>query len=183
VQGPKTSITQNIVIPATDQEDNSIPNSKAGRNVGIRYADGRIYLFPGYDVTFVVKGFVSPLTATLKQELTNAGKTISLAELLTYETRLPKDGANRPRYNPLLSALRAMGLFEAMVDRISAHVASLFPTPDNATALRIATLTTKLDNLKLNAISKIQISDTWWDLEITYPSYRTIKDNITFPGH
>jgi hypothetical protein len=182
-QEPKTSITQEIVIPATDQEDNSIPNSKAARNAGIRYADGRIYLFPGYDVTFVVEGFVSPLTATLKQELTNAGKTISLAELLTYETRLPKDGANRPRYNPLLSALRAMGLFEAMVDRIRAHVASLFPAPDSATALRIAALATKLDNLKLNAISKIHILDTWWDLEITYPSYRTIKDNITFPGH
>jgi hypothetical protein len=111
-QGAKTSTLEEVVVPATDQEDNSIPNSQASWNAGIRYADGRGLVFPVYDVTFVVEGFVSPLTATLKQELTNAGKSISLAEVLTYESRLPKDSANHPRYNPLFSALRAMGLLK-----------------------------------------------------------------------
>lgn len=177
-EGAKTSTLEKIVVPATDQEDNSIPNSQAPGNAGIRYADGRIHVFPVHDVTFVVEGFVSPLTATLKQELTNAGKSISLAELLTYEPKLPKDSADRPRYNPLLSALRAMGLFEAMVDRMIAYLANLPPT--NAT--EVTTLTDKLTNLKLTATSKIHISGTWWDIEVTYPSYRTIKDNVTFTG-
>jgi len=179
--GPKTSVTQDVVVSATDQQDNSKPNSAAPGNAGIRYTDGRVYVFPGHEVIFVVQGFVSPLRATLKEEFTSGNQGASLAELQTYDARLPKDFAARTQYNPLLSVLRAFGQFEAMIDRIINHVGELYPSPDAATAINISTLTTKLENLRLNAIGKINISDVWWDIEVTYPSYRKIKDNQPFP--
>jgi hypothetical protein len=175
--GPKTSIAQEVVLSATNQQDNSTPNAAAPGNAGIRYADGRVYVFPSHEVVFVVEGFVSPLRATLKEEFTNANQAISLAELQTYDARLPKDSAGRTQYNPLLSALRAVGLFEAMVNRIIDHVDELFPSPDAATATKISTLKTGLEALKLNAVGNINISNTWWDVKVTYPSYRKIKDN------
>jgi hypothetical protein len=177
--GPKTSLTQDVLVAATDQEDNSTPNSVATDNAGIRYTDGRI--FPGLEVDFVVEGFVSPLRATLKEEFESTNRAISLAELQTYDVKLPKDSTGRTEYNALLSALRAMGQFEAMVDRIIKHVGELNPSPDIATAAKISTLISNLENLKLKAVAKIYISDTWWDISVSYASYRRIKDNQPFP--
>lgn len=177
--GPKKSVTQDIVVSATDQEDNSTPNTDAPANAGIRYTDGRVYVHSDYEVIFAVEGFVSPLRATLKEEFTSGNRPISLAELQTYDAKLPKDSAGRTRYNPLLSAFRAMGQFEAMVDGIINHFAGF--SSDAAAAGKISTLTTKLENLKLNAVGKIEISGMWWNIEVTYPSYRKIKDNQTFP--
>jgi hypothetical protein len=54
-----------------------------------------------------------------------------------------------------------------MVDKMIAYLANLPPT----NAAEVTTLTAKLTNLKLTAISKIHISDTWWEIEVTYPSY------------